>query len=204
MKTLILSLAALLCLCSCNKVVDSVVDKAISKAVTTKAQYNKTIQYTIPKGAQYCDQNGYRPVVTTQMTFTVKFDSTAIYQTVQPVNQYDINKLYGFSDNNADHHQYSARIGWRWSDHALHLFAYVYNAGTVASKELATVLIGSEIKCSIQVAGSKYLFTVNGVTESMPRASTTPVGKGYQLFPYFGGNETAPHAIHIYIKEEKL
>jgi hypothetical protein len=203
MKTLILSLSALLCLCSCNKVVDSVVNKAISKTFTSNTSYNQTVKYTIAKGAQYCDPNGFRAVETNQMKFTVKFDSTAVYKTIQPVNQYDINKLYGFSDNNADHHQYSARLGWRWSDNALRLFAYVYNEGGMTSKELTTVPIGAEIQCSIQVAGNKYLFTVNGVTESMPRSSSTATGKGYQLYPYFGGDETAPHDIHIWIREEK-
>ena len=50
--------------------------------------------------------------------FVVKFDSTSIYNTLIPSNQYDINKLYGFSDNDSVHHLYSARFGWRWSDQA--------------------------------------------------------------------------------------
>jgi hypothetical protein len=30
--------------------------------------------------------------------------------------------------------------------------------------------------------------------------ATTPKGQGYQLYPYFGGDETAPHDINIWIK----
>src|SRR5689334_11914005 len=96
-------------------------------------------QYTIPAGHHYCLGNDYREIETDEMKFIVRFDSSAIYQSIDPVNQYDINKLYGFSDNHSDHHQYSARFGWRWSDGALRLFAYVYNEGGVVSKELTTV-----------------------------------------------------------------
>ena len=136
------------------------------------------------------------------MKFTVRFDSSAIYQTTDRENQYDINKLYGFSDNNMDHHQYSARFGWRWSDGALRLFAYVYNEGKVESKELSAVNIGEEIHCSIKVQSDTYLFSLNNQLTEMPRKSTTLTGKGYQLYPYFGGDELAPHEVDIWIKRE--
>lgn len=194
MKAPILLVAVALLLASCSKMAEAIVDKATS---TPTGQF---IKYTIEKGNQYCNNNGYKPVETTEMKFSVKFDSTAIYETLSSENQYDINKLYGFSDNNTEHHQYSARLGWRWSDKALRLFAYVYNEGAVASKELTTIAIGEEINCSIKVAGSNYLFTVNGITTQLPRLATTEKGKGYQLYPYFGGDEVAPHQVTIWIK----
>jgi hypothetical protein len=117
-----------------------------------------------------------------------------------PINQYDINKLYGFSDNNADHHQFSARFGWRWSDNALRLFAYVYNNGIVISKELGSVTIGKEVNCSIKVGEAIYTFIIDEITEYLPRSSTTSLAKGYLLYPYFGGDELAPHDINIWIK----
>jgi hypothetical protein len=195
MKALLITFTAALTLAGCKKMANAIVDKTTSG--TTSGQF---IKYTIQKGNQYCDGNGYKAIETDEMKFVVKFDSTAIYQTQSSENQYDINKLYGFSDNNADHHQYSARFGWRWSDKALRLFAYVYNAGSVVSKELATVGIGAEINCSIKVAGARYLFTVNGISTELPRAATTEKAKGYQLYPYFGGDETAPHQINIWIR----
>ncbi|MEO5783498.1 MAG: hypothetical protein ABIQ07_09520 [Ginsengibacter sp.] len=36
---------------------------------------------------------------------------------------------------------------------------------------------------------------------SLPRTSTTAKAIGYKLYPYFGGDETAPHEIDIWIKE---
>ena len=158
-------------------------------------------KYTIQKGQNYCDQNGFAIVQYAELKFIAKFDSTAIYQTVIPDNQFDINKLYGFSDNNADHQQFSARFGWRWSDNALRLFGYVYNNGVRSSKELGTVSIGAENNCSIKVTSTSYVFTLNGETDSLPRTAATALGSGYKLYPYFGGDETAPHDIAIWIKE---
>jgi hypothetical protein len=158
------------------------------------------IKYTMKQGQHFANDNTYKPVDLTELNFAVKFDSTAIYKSIVAENQYDINKLYGFADNNREHQQFSARFGWRWSDDALRLFAYVYNNGVVTSRELGTIAIGAELTCSIRVAGEAYIFSVDGKVLRMPRTSTTPTAKGYQLYPYFGGDEAAPHDVTIFIK----
>jgi hypothetical protein len=160
--------------------------------------------YLIKTGEHYADQNVFSELETSILKFVVKFDSSAIYTTSLSENQYDINKLYGFSDNEANHHQYSARIGWGWSENELRLYAYVYNAGSVISKEITTVAPGTEIQCSIVVSATNYIFKVNNSTEVLPRAATTVKAKGYRLYPYFGGDEPAPHDISIMIREENL
>ena len=195
MKNVLLAAVAAFFLTSCHKMADAIINKGTS--TNTSSQF---VKYTIQKGKNYCDENGYKGVSVSEMKFVVKFDSTAIYQTQSAENQFDINKLYGFSDNDADHHQYSARFGWRWSDNALRLFGYVYNQGNVTSKELATISIGAEVSCSIQVTGGSYNFLVNGVNYQLPRMATTAKAEGYQLYPYFGGDETAPHLINIWIR----
>jgi predicted small secreted protein len=195
MKAPVILVLVAIVMASCSKT-----SQGLSKDSAAGESSGQFTKYTIQKGNQYCDGNGYKPIELTEMKFLARFDSTAIYQTQSVENQYDINKLYGFSDNNSDHHQYSARFGWRWSDKALRLFAYVYNGGTVISKELATVMIGAEVDCSIKISGDNYLFTVDGTTTSMPRIATTDKAKGYQLYPYFGGDESAPHQINIWIK----
>jgi hypothetical protein len=196
MKATTLCIVVAMLFASCRKLTDVVIDK-----VSTPANSSGFIKYTIRQGNQYCDQSGFAAVETSEMKFVVKFDSSAIYQTKFSENQYDINKLFGFSDNNADHHQFSARIGWRWSDNALRLFGYVYNNGIMVSKEISPVKIGDEINCFIRVAGNSYIFQVNEGSATMPRLSTTDNAKGYQLYPYFGGDETAPHEINIWIKQ---
>jgi hypothetical protein len=181
----------------CSKSIDLLQDKPAPDSLSSGG----FVTYTLKKGEHYADINGYKTVDAGELAFFVKFDSSAIYETVDPANQFDINKLYGFSDNNAMHHQFSARFGWRWSDKALRLFAYVYNNGVVVSRELTTLAIGTEAHCSIKVTPEHYLFTVAGETHQLPRKSTTTRGTGYRLYPYFGGDEAAPHDIRIYIRQ---
>ena len=161
------------------------------------------VLYMIPKGAHYANGNAYKETAGTVMKFTVRFDSSCIYRTAKAENQLDINKLYGFADNGANHQQFSARFGWRWSEGALRLFAYVYNHGERVSKEIAAVPIGKEVPCAITVNGGQYIFSVGEKTVLMPRQSATATAKGYQLYPYFGGDEPAPHEVRVWIRDEK-
>lgn len=192
----------LLSLASCTKSVDDITNNTSfrGQSITATAS-NQFIPYTITRGQQYCDKSIYQAVKYDQLSFIVKFDSSAIYHTLTKGNQDDINKLLGFSDNNAQHHQYSARFGWRWSNNGLHLFGYIYNNGVRSSKEIGTVAIGSENSCSIKVSDNNYIFNLNGNSIKMPRESKTVKAEGYKLFPYFGGDELSPHDITIWIKE---
>lgn len=194
-KLILLTLiSASLCFCSKEKQVE---EPEFSSYVPTTTDY---VEYTIKKGQFFADQNPFRPVETEEIKFKVKFDSSAIYKTIDPQNQLDINKLYGFSDNNEHHHSYSARFGWRWSENALRLFTYVYNKGVVSYTDLGQVAIGSEISCSLKATSTEYIFTTGDVVKIMPRESKTPKVKGYILYPYFGGTEPAPHNVKIWIK----
>ncbi|MDB5199420.1 MAG: hypothetical protein JWO92_1383 [Chitinophagaceae bacterium] len=197
MKNIICLTGLLLVLFSCTKENTSIL-KSPHGTTTSTTQFTK---YTIRQGQNYCDGNNFVPTSYSQLNFVAKFDSTAIYSTVNPDNQLDINKLYGFADNNSTHQQFSARFGWRWSDNALRLFGYVYNNGIRDSKELGIVKIGAENNCSIKVNPKSYVFSLNGIIDSLPRTSTTAKATGYKLYPYFGGDETAPHTIYIWIKE---
>lgn len=137
--------------------------------------------------------------------FDVKFDSTAIYTTTDSVNQGDINKLYGFSDcESRDHHQNSARFGWNWLDNKLNLYAYCYANAKRSYEYIASIKIGRVTNCRITInADTSYTFYVNDTASvSMKRgcASADTVQK-YRLYPYFGGDETAPHDIKILINE---
>lgn len=199
---MLLCVCTLLLMASCSKTVETPGGKTpVTGAAQSSNAAGDFTKYTIRQGQQYCDQSGLKSISTNELAFVARFDSSAIYATRTPENQYDINKLYGFSDNNTDHHSYSARIGWRWSDGALRLFAYTYNAGVMSYKEITPVIIGTDISCSIKVAGNKYIFNVNNVTDTMPRLSTTPTASGYRLYPYFGGDEAAPHEVDIFIKD---
>ena len=133
------------------------------------------------------------------MKFYAKFDQTAIYTSAIPENQYDINKLYGFSEGFNNQYN-SARMGWGYSNGAIRLYGYVYNKGVRYSSEITTVLTGQDITCSIKISGSSYIITANGASVTLPRGATGTKASGWQQYPYFGGDEVAPHNIYIYVK----
>ena len=82
------------------------------------------------------------------------------------------------------------------------VFLHTYiNEGILVWKELGKVEIGQENTCSIRVLDLRYVFSLSKISDTLHRSSTTSSGVGYKLFPYFGGNEVAPHDIHIKIKE---
>jgi hypothetical protein len=196
MKTICFIIGTAL-LIGCTKTLDTPGNKEVIKEVDTKpGQYSN---FTIQQGAHHCDENPIKAITTSEMKFMVKFDSSAIYQTVLPENQYAINKLWGFSEG-IDNHFHSARIGWSWTSDALRLYGYVYVNGEFHYQEITSVMIGEEITCSIKPLENTYLFTVNSVFVSLPRGLSAAQVSGYQQYPYFGGNEVAPHLIRIQIK----
>ncbi len=204
-KQSLLFAATITILLSCNKQIetpagqdmdssktDAVVQRAKRKGPTAVAY--KT--YTIQQGSHNCDQSTIASVRTSEMKFKVRFNESAIYTTVLPGNQADINKLWGFSEGFNNQYN-SARFGWTWYNNALRLHAYVYNKGVRGYKEITSIGIGEEVDCSIKISGSSYIFTAKGISVSMGRGGSGTSASGYQQFPYFGGDETAPQLITI-------
>lgn len=180
---------------ACQKEIES------NEPVIPPVLQHQWVEHTIAKGAHNSDKNVFKQLSKVEMKFVVKFNNSAIYQTVDPLNQGDINKLYGFSDNNQEHHTNSARIGWRWYNNQMELWAYIYNNTVQTDKFISSVALNQEIDCSIKAEGNLYTFKVNNTTVTMPRVSITAGAVGYQLYPYFGGDETAPQEIKIFIKD---
>ena len=178
--------------------------KQNSKTVTPVVPF---ISYIIPQGAHYAigyDSTHFEYIRATHLHFTAIFDSSAIYSTADENNQIDVNKLYGFSDNQASHHLFSARVGWAWYKDSLRLFGYTYNDSIRSIQQLAVVSIGQQIDCNIGIDTLRklYLFNINGQVTPMPRTAKTPLIVGYKLYPYFGGDEVAPHTVTIKVREE--
>ena len=160
--------------------------------------------FTIPKGAHY---SGLHVTLVSQATlsFQATFDNSAIYTTVNPVNQTAINKLYGFSDCLTVHHDNSARFGWTWNLVTLKidLWAYTYaNGGAFHDVYIGSINPNETHQYEIQTSGLTYLFLLDGVQVAVAeRGCSDAVANGYRLYPYFGGVETAPHAITITVTE---
>lgn len=180
---------------------------ACNKSVETSPAINNSpeefTEYIIKKGNHYANKNDVKTVQVNKLSFSVLFDSSCIYSTTKHSNATDINKLYGFSDCNMQHHQNSARFGWLWNGEALEIHAYCYNNNIRQSKLIGTIPIGQSVNMSISVQGSTYVFVMNGKMETMQRSCSGNIADGYQLYPYFGGDEVAPHDIRIWIKEER-
>jgi hypothetical protein len=195
---IIISLVIFFTGCKKSAVENPVVPPPQTVADTTPV-YTK---YSILKGNHFCDKSSVKIFSGDRVSFKVKFDSTAIYTTHNLNNQADINKLYGFSEG-TDNHLNSARIGWSWNNNALHLYAYAYAAGKRASKEITSIAIGKEICCSIKISAHQYIFSANEKKVELPRALENTTVAGFWQYPYFGGDETAPHDVFIYIRDMK-
>jgi len=212
MKTALLVVLPLIFAC-CTKEQKTSESAPQTVESTAVAKTNRTttstfIKYTIQEGAHECDQRSVKSVSGTSMNFVATFDSSAIYPAVitDYNHAYDVNKLYGFSEGLNNQYN-SARIGWRWLNGELQLFAYVYVKGTLLRDPVSydppfikSVAIGAEVNCSIAVSGSSYLFTVDGVVVKTARGTSAGKYQGYQQYPYYGGTLTAPHLINLFIK----
>ena len=197
MKRIIWPTITLCLLASCTKLLDELL---ISNAnVSTSSPSFKT--YVIRKGNHFADSSTFTKFHKKELRFVFFFDSTAIYTNLKGENQLDINKLYGFSDCGTMHHENSARFGWRWNGSAIEIHAYWYTDSTRQYEFLDTVAIGSPTECTLSVSPNEYRFEIKNKTRIVPRHCSTPDINGYQLHPYFGGDEPAPHDITIHIKE---
>ena len=160
-------------------------------------------QNFVIKAGEHDSGTNFQRMNTNKMNFVVVFDSSAVYKTKILANQHDINKLYGMSDcGESDHHKKSVRLGWRWLKNRLEIHGYAYkNSEPKANSNIVTTVpLNKEIPMSIELRDSLYVFTVDGVTSELKRGCTGD-GDGNKLYPYFGGDEMAPHDITIKIKD---
>ncbi|SIT79201.1 hypothetical protein [Pontibacter indicus] len=155
--------------------------------------------YIIRKGG-HTTQNPLKFIDNSTLRFEATFDSTAIYSTSLPANQADINKLYGLSDCETDHHTNSSRFGWRWYEGRLEIHAYTYTNKKRNTSYITSVFPGQTNRYELTMGEKVYTFKVNDKQVTLPRYCTS-MGSNYQLYPYFGGDETAPHDISIKIRD---
>ncbi|NDK54497.1 hypothetical protein GWO68_01075 [Pontibacter sp. BT213] len=159
----------------------------------------KPVVYTIKKG-QHDSNAPFQIRNVSSLKFEATFNASAMYETAVKENQADINKLYGVADCHTDHHTNSVRFGWRWFNDQLEIHAYTYRNKERQSKLLGVVELNKTYTYEIVLADNKYIFKLNGETVELPR-NCNGKGEGYQLYPYFGGDEVAPHDVTIAIRE---
>jgi hypothetical protein len=137
----------------------------------------------------------------------VTFNKSANYN-LRSNDQYDINKLFGISYGY--HHNNSVRFGWRSlcpNSTKIEILMYVYVDGErikEVNEELTicTVDINVPYRYEIVTIKDKYYFIVSDMNHNVLNIKTMDFNPlkpkwGYHLYPYFGGNRTAPHNITI-------
>ncbi|KYG80222.1 hypothetical protein [Roseivirga echinicomitans] len=169
----------------------------------------KEVEYLLPKGQHMSKRLGGFPndksgtLKSDVLDFTARFDESVRYD-LGNRNQDDINKLFGFSDCNSLHHENSVRFGWRYSlvKDMVEIFSYAYTNGVVGYHHMGDIAIRETAHYQIQIVGDKFYLLLNGeMKQEVERGTNCEVGLYYKLYPYFGGDEPAPHDISIYIKE---
>lgn len=155
--------------------------------------------FTIKKGEHYATYRS-QLLQSNSLSFYCKFDESAIYTTQTEENQWDTNKLMGFSDCNTFHHVNSARFGWRWVEERLEIIVYCYVDSQVIIEKIGDAQLNKEHFYQINLHEDKYEFIFDDEVMEIGRAGDCQTGTYYMLFPYFGGDEVAPHDITIGIK----
>ncbi len=165
-------------------------------------------KYTIKEGKHSSKLLGFLPhfgfTFKNLISFSAKFDSNCLYDLLDSDN-WDANKLYGVSTS-YNHMIQSARIGWRCvNNETIEVLTFVHDEHKFQTPEvLGTVSPDEWFTCKILVKDKSFVF-------SFTKDKTTNIilvpkkSKGwsfkYKLYPYFGGNETAPHNMSLYIKK---
>jgi hypothetical protein len=165
----------------------------------TKIDENGFKKYVIREGNH---TSGYRWKTSYENKFNIEviFNETAKYTTSDPLNQFDVNKLWGVSDCGNHHSDNSIRFGWRWLNDSLEILWYRRVAGEFEFEPITTVNLNETNRMHLSINKNSYEMRVNGVIKTVSRPCSEDY-KRYKLFPYFGGDEKAPHNITIRIKE---
>ena len=142
------------------------------------------------------------------LQFGFQFSTNASYQSKDPVNQNAINKLWGSSDcGRSDPTRDSVRVGWHWdpSLQKIELVAYVDFLNQHEYQHLAFVDLDKSYSAKIAIENGDtghFVFYLGNERVVMTRHCNHRGIHGYELFPYFGGVETAPHRIDISLRSE--
>ena len=154
--------------------------------------------YKIKEG-QHRSNTAYCTTKSDYIAFEAIFNESAQYTSSNSVNQYDVNKLYGLSDCGSSHTKNSIRFGWRWLNDSLEILWYKREDGNFSFGDIATIDLNTSYYYTITFTEDSYILSVDGIEVVVDRKCSGTYKK-YYLYPYFGGDEKAPHDITIRIK----
>jgi len=160
--------------------------------------------YTIPAG-EHSSGSFINHPDNSRISFQFILDESAIYETEIAENQHDVNKIYGVSDFGLRHQKYSIRLGWRYLNNELELCWLRHEEGRHSAATIRTIDTDVIYNATIDIKTFYYVIVIDNDTTLVRRRPEGNWGllRRYYLYPYFGGNEYAPHDITIKIKEWK-
>lgn len=164
-------------------------------------------KYTIKKGKHYSGFN-FGFTFKNSISFCCMFSENCLYKPLPHPDTLDINKLCGFSTT-IFHHKQSGRIGWRCVDESgeIELVTYSYNSGKreISDQQvIARVEPNKLFTVYIEDFETHYLYTVTYKGKSYTNSDKKTydwLPFKYLLYPYFGGNNPAPHNMNIYMSK---
>ena len=130
-----------------------------------------------------------------QIAVNFKFSKECWWAPPRNPDDHDLNKLCGISYGLNDHSN-SVRFAWVpdfTQNGVINIFGYVYDelsSGHV-SKFIAAVKVEEVHTGLIKVVGNQYMLMIGITTINMDNTHGDP-NLCFRLYPYFGGNNTAP------------
>jgi len=117
-------------------------------------------------------------------------------------DDYDQNKLAGIGFG-TNHHNNSVRLTWVpdfGNQGMINVYGYTYDEKKEGQKFTFTFIksvhVEEPVTGKIESREGRYFITVQDVTIQMDNIKTDP-NLCFRLYPYFGGNNTAPHDMVI-------
>jgi hypothetical protein len=163
-------------------------------------------QYLIKKGNHYASVSIFRKIggigwKITSLKMRFVFREECWWAPPRNNDDNDLNKLAGIGFG-TNHHSNSVRLAWIpdfTSRGVIKIYGYTYDgkkeAPQFVSQYITSVHTGETCEAAIESHGN-YDITVNKVTIHMDNIRQDP-NLCFHLYPYFGGNNAAPHDMII-------
>lgn len=134
---------------------------------------------------------------------TFKFSNECWWDTPRNLDDYDLNKLAGVMFGKT--YRNSVRLAWRPNfdkPNAISLYGYVYDEcrDERTFKHLCDVPTNQEYMCYLNLYDpEEYTFNLLGVGNFKMDNNTDDKKIQKKLYPYFGGNNTAPRKMSVWM-----
>ena len=171
-----------------------------------------TMNFKIKKGSHYSNRWLHKALnflsISDRLEMRVTITDSMLYGD-HTDDKYDVNKLFGFSRGN--HKKNSYRVGWNCVDGNISLYAYCHIEGVMKFAKLCdNVRVNDVYDIVINLYPSYVHFNATQVIGDIilfkaHMSVAKPQNKwsiGYNLFPYFGGDKTAPKDVCVNLEKQ--